>query len=185
MLKKLKYDFYQIGEKVEKVIVAIHGWKGDSLSMKPIIKSLKISNVACYFPEAPYKVLNDVGWSWSYQISGGEWEVDEPTQILQMFFNELFKKYSSEKIYVVGFSQGGLICFDFILLLEKPLGGVFPICGFLRDPKVDKVRLHPNQKKTPILIGHGKSDDKVPVSASKNAYSLLNDLYRTVLTFSK
>ena len=50
---------------------------------------------------------------------------------------------------------------------------LFPICGFLRQPKIDKKRFHPCQKNTPILIGHGKDDDKVPVKASKNAYGYL------------
>ena len=53
------------------------------------------------------------------------------------------------------------------------MGGVFPIAGFLRQPKMDIERFHPCQKNTPILIGHGKDDDKVPVKASENAYRLL------------
>jgi predicted esterase len=43
----------------------------------------------------------------------------------------------------------------------------------LRQPKVEIERFHPSQKDTPILIGHGKDDDKVPVKASENAYRLL------------
>ena len=86
---------------------------------------------------------------------------------------QLFKSYTSKNVYVLGFSQGGLVCLDFVLFLDQPLGGVFPIAGFLRQPKMDIERFHPCQKNTPILIGHGKDDDKVPVKASKNAYGLL------------
>ena len=57
--------------------------------------------------------------------------------------------------------------------MNQSLGGVFPICGFLRQPKIDIERFHPCQKNTPILIGHGKDDDKVPVSASENIYQQL------------
>jgi len=173
MAEKLQYDYYQTGNSLDKAIVAIHGWQGDRNSMRPLIKSMKIQNAGWYLLEAPYRVAEGVGRSWSYEISDGNWEIDEPKRLLNNFFSELFNKYTSKNVYVLGFSQGGLVCFDFILYLDQPLGGVFPICGFLRQPKMDIERFHPCQKNTPILIGHGKDDDKVPVKASKNAYGYL------------
>ena len=173
MTTKLQYDFHQTGNAVDKTIVAIHGWQGDRNSMRPLIKSMKIQNAGWYLLEAPYPVNEGDGWSWSYEISDGNWEIDEPKRLLNNFFSELFKKYTSKNVYVLGFSQGGLVCLDFVLFLDQPLGGVFPIAGFLRQPKMDIERLHPCQKNTPILIGHGKDDDKVPVKASENAYRLL------------
>ena len=175
MAEKLQYDFHQTGNSLDKVIVAIHGWQGDRNSMRPLIKSMKIQNAGWYLLEAPYPVKEGDGWSWSYEISDGNWEIDEPKRLLDNFFSGLFKKYTSKNVYVLGFSQGGLVCLDFVLFLDQPLGGVFPIAGFLRQPKVDIERFHPCQKHTPILIGHGKDDDKVPVAASENAYRLLKD----------
>ena len=173
MTTKLQYDFHQTGNSVDKVIVAIHGWQGDRNSMRPLMRSMRIQNAEWYLLEAPYRVTEGEGWSWSYEISDGNWEIDEPKRLLNIFFSELFKKYTSKKVYVLGFSQGGLVCLDFVLFLDQPLGGVFPIAGFLRQPKMDIERFHPCQKNTPILIGHGKDDDKVPVKASENAYRLL------------
>ena len=173
MATKLQYDFHKTDSSVDKVIVAIHGWQGDRDSMRPLIKSMKIPNAEWYLLEAPYPVKEGKGWSWSYEISDGKWEIDEPKKLLNHFFSKLFEEYTSENIYVIGFSQGGLVCLDFVLFLDQPLGGVFPICGFLRQPTIEIERFHPSQKNTPILIGHGKDDDKVPVKASKNAYRLL------------
>ena len=173
MTTQLQYDFHQTGNSVDKAIVAIHGWQGDRNSMRPLIKSMKIKNAGWYLLEAPYRVTEGDGWSWSYEISDGNWEIDESKRLLNNFFSALFKKYTSKNVYVLGFSQGGLVCLDFVLYLDQSLGGVFPICGFLRQPKVEIDRFHPSQKNTPILIGHGKDDDKVPVKASENAYSLL------------
>ena len=173
MAEKLQYDFHQTGNSLDKAIVAIHGWQGDRNSMRPLIKSMKIHNAGWYLLEAPYRVAEGDGWSWSYEISDGNWEIDEPKRLLNNFFSELFKKYTSKNVYVLGVSEGGLVCLDFVLFLDQPLGGVFPIAGFLRQPKMDIERFHPCQKNTPILIGHGKDDDKVPVKASENAYRLL------------
>ena len=173
MVKKLQYDFHQTGNYLDKAIVAIHGWQGDCNSMYPLIKSTNIKNVGWYLLEAPFPVKNGEGFSWSYEKSNGQWEIDEPRRLLNDFFGELFKIYDSRKIFVMGFSQGGLVCFDFVLFLHEPLGGVFPIAGFLRQPEYNGKRFHSSQKNTPILIGHGTEDDRVPVESSQNAFKKL------------
>ena len=129
----LKEKFFKKGVETKKIIVAIHGWQGDYNSMVPISNLIKIPDVAWHIPQAPYKVKDGCGYSWSYQYSNGDWEVEEPKKILNQYFIELFSKYDSKNIYVIGFSQGAMICFDFVLFLKNTLGGVFPICGFLRN----------------------------------------------------
>ena len=170
---KLQYDLHEIGDASQKAIVAIHGWQGDCNSMYSLIKSMNIKNVGWYLLEAPFPVKNGEGFSWSYEKSNGQWEIDEPRRLLNVFFDELFKIYDSRKIFVMGFSQGGLVCFDFVLFLHKPFGGVFPIAGFLRQPEYNGERFHSSQKNTPILIGHGTEDDRVPVESSQNAFKKL------------
>ena len=170
---KLQYDLHEIGDASQKAIVAIHGWQGDCNSMYPLIKSMNIKNVGWYLLEAPFPVKNGEGFSWSYEKSNGQWEIDEPRRLLNVFFGELFKIYDSRKIFVMGFSQGGLVCFDFVLFLHEPLGGVFPIAGFLRQPEYNGERFHSSQKNTPILIGHGREDERVPVESSQNAFNKL------------
>ena len=174
MIEKLKYDLVETNNSSEKAVVAIHGWQGNCNNMYPIMQSMKIQNSCWYFPQAPYPVgENNKAWSWSYEISEGVWEIEEPKRLLGDFFSELFTKFTSKNVYVMGFSQGGLVCLDFVLFLNKSLGGVFSIAGFLRQPKAKIERFHPSQQKTPILISHGRNDDQVPARASENAYQLL------------
>ena len=174
MIEKLKCDIVKSDKYSEKAVVAIHGWQGNSKSMYPIMKSMNIQNSWWYFPQAPYPVgKNGDAWSWSYEISEGVWEIEEPKRLLEDFFSKLFTKFTSKNVYVMGFSQGGLVCLDFVLFFNKSLGGVFSIAGFLRQPKAIIERFHPSQKKTPILISHGRNDDQVPARASENAYQLL------------
>ena len=80
----------------------------------------------------------------------------------------------SKNVFFVGFSQGGLMCYEYVLHKSEPWGGVFPIAGFMTDPTdKDKIRFHPNQQKTTILIGHGTEDDVVKLESSELAYSHL------------
>ena len=175
MNTQLKYDLYKSGNYSQKALVLIHGWQGSKESMLPFIKLLKIDDISYYLLEAPFKVKAGKGYSWSYEKSDGLWEIEKPKKLLLDFFTELFKIFSSRDIYVLGFSQGGLVCFDFVLFLEKELAGVFPISGFFRDPKNMGDRFHISQKKTPIIIGHGKLDTVVSPKSSEIAYKQLLD----------
>ena len=136
---------------------------------------MQLNDIQWFFPEGPYSVDNsNPGRSWSYEKSPGIWERDEPVKLLNQFFNEIvFDQYDSENVYVIGFSQGAIICYEFIMKMDIPLGGIFPISGFILSPKEKKLTLHPAQRNTRILIGHGKQDEIVPVSASEKAYELL------------
>tara|TARA_X000000368_G_scaffold345408_1_gene284514 strand:- start:195 stop:821 length:627 start_codon:yes stop_codon:yes gene_type:complete len=173
MKTQLKYNLYKLGNYSQKALVLIHGWQGSMDSMLPLIKSMKIDDISYYLLEAPFKVLDGKGYSWSYEKSNGLWEIEKPKKLLLEFFTELFKVFNSKDVYVLGFSQGGLVCLDFVLFLEKQLAGVYPISGFFRDPKSLVDRLHISQKKTPILIGHGILDTVVPPESSKIAYKQL------------
>ena len=174
MLNKLKYDFELVGDFPNKILVAIHGWQGNCNTMKPLLRSLNMDNIGWYFLEAPYPVNGALDkFSWSYEIEEGIWEENEPRLLLTNFFDYLFNKHVSTDIFVMGFSQGGLICLDFILHLSQPLGGIFSIAGFSRYPKKEMSRFHKGQKNTPILLAHGKDDEQVPVSASMNIHGQL------------
>ena len=43
----------------------------------------------------------------------------------------------------------------------------------LRDPESDRKRCHTNQLSTPVVICHGKADDRVPADYSRKAFELL------------
>ena len=83
----------------------------------------------------------------------------------------MFNNYNSKDVFVIGFSLGALICYEFICNMEEPLGGIFPISGFSRK----SIKLNKNQKETPILIGHGLEDQVVIPEKSIEAYQLLKD----------
>ena len=175
-MKKIEFETYVMGKSPKRAIVGIHGWKGNRFSFKQVAISLRIPNTEWFFPEAPYLVEgNENERSWSYEIEPGIWERTEPKILLDNFLSShVLTKYDSKNVFFVGFSQGGLMCYEYVLHTPHPWGGVFPIAGFITDPtNKEKLRFHPNQKKTPILIGHGIEDDVVKLESSQLAYSHL------------
>ena len=181
MSSKLDFSIESKWDKQDKAFIMIHGWKGNKDSFKSIASFLKLNETTWFFPEAPFDFEGDQSKkTWTYQKDNGEWEVEKPKALLDDFFKTVvFEKFKPEKVYVMGFSQGATVCYEFVLGLNHKFAGIFPIAGFLRDPD-HEIEIHPNQLKTPILIGHGRQDDVVPFEASKIAFKKFSKLCRNV-----
>tara|TARA_S200000501_G_C20870102_1_gene763833 strand:+ start:1159 stop:1749 length:591 start_codon:yes stop_codon:yes gene_type:complete len=154
-------------------IVGIHGWKGNRESFRLIADLFKLENAEWIIPQAPYKVKENQ-YTWAKEIEEGRYEVRDSIQYLNHFFNdEVLKKYDPTDVHVIGFSQGAATCYEFVLKMPFQFAGVYPIAGFLRDFKSGRPILHEKQRKTPIFIGHGISDEIVPVESSKTIFEML------------
>ena len=175
-MDELEYLEDNYNEDYHKAIVFIHGWKGNKDSFTTLSSILKIKNTKWFFPQAPYK-LNDEKetYSWAFQNSDGTYEIKQTVELFNKFLKEnILNTINSKNVFFIGFSQGATVCYDFILQLEHPWGGVFPVAGFKRDQK-RIFTVHPNQIKTPIIIGHGIKDEVIPIKSSENIYEELKN----------
>ena len=171
----MSLEFLELGsDRCEKVVVFIHGWKGNKDSFKTLSSIIKVPNVKWFFPQAPYKMSKSKEeYSWSFQKPDGTYDVKKTIDSFKLFLTQkILSLVDSKKVFFVGFSQGATICYELILQLEYPWGGVFPVAGFKRDQK-SFFTIHDNQKHTPIIIGHGLKDDVIPIKSSETIYSEL------------
>jgi len=168
--KELDYTSL-LTEQSDKVIVAFHGWQGNKDSFLPLAKNSLFKDYNSFLLEGPYMVGNDPKRrTWSYEIEPDVFEYEEPKGLIYNFFRKkIFNNYQSKNVYVIGFSLGALVCYEFICTMEEPLGAIFPISGFSRN----NIDLNKNQKNTPIIIGHGSDDEIVLPEKSMEAYQLL------------
>ncbi len=175
-MDKLKYLDINNTPESDKVIVFIHGWQGNKNSFRSLSSIIKLKNTRWVFPQAPYRTNQGVEtYSWAFQNLDGTYEIKQTVELFKIFLKEhILNATSSKNVFFIGFSQGATVCYDFILQLEYTWGGVFPVAGFKREQK--KVfTAHPNQVKTPIVIGHGIKDDVVPIECSENIYKELKE----------
>ena len=172
MKKNKELDFTSIiNGKSNKAIIAFHGWQGNKDSFLPLAKNSLFKDYDWFLLEGPYMVGNDPKRrTWSYEIEPNVFEYKEPKELIYNFFkNKVFNNYNSKDVYVIGFSLGALVCYEFICTMEEPLGGIFPISGFSRK----QIKLNENQKNTSIIIGHGLQDEVVIPEKSIEAYEIL------------
>ena len=177
MIKDQKLDYSVLGNLncAQVCLVFIHGWGGNKESFRRVAKSFNIKKSVWFLPQGPYLLDKKNSYSWTHEISPGKYEREEPVRMLLDFFDQqIFSKFDSRDVYVFGFSQGGLVCYEMVRVLNKTLGGVFPIGGFMSGTKKNIKRISPHQKKTSIIIGHGNSDEVISVDESRLAYKLLS-----------
>lgn len=81
----------------------------------------------------------------------------------------------SEKIFVAGYSQGGLLTLATALTSPHKIGGFISLCGLL--PRWDKLLTKPSEinKRTPCLIINNIKDPWVPFWTGKKSYDLLKE----------
>ena len=139
MITTQKLDFNILGDinSARLCLVFIHGWKGNKNSFKSVAQSFNIRDSVWVLPQAPYLIKGERdNYSWTYEISPGKFERKKPVKMLLDFFDSaVFSRFNSTDVYLFGFSQGGLVCYEMIRMLDKSLGGVFPIGGFMAGTK--------------------------------------------------
>ena len=122
MLKDKKLDYRVVGNiKSSRIcLVFIHGWGGDKNSFVKVVDSFNVESSVWFMPQGPYKIDKKNSYSWTYEISPGKFERDEPIKMLLEFFDsQIFSKFNSKDVFLFGFSQGGLVCYEMIKLSMK------------------------------------------------------------------
>ena len=175
-LDKLEFNILGDLSTAKKCLVFVHGWKGNKESFVGMAQSFGIKDAVWMLPQAPYPVEGESdSFSWSFEYSPGRYERKKPMELLLNFFkSEVFSRFDSRDVYLLGFSQGGLVCFEMLRVIDMAFGGVFPIGGFIADQNKDIKRINDAQVNTPVLIGHGESDEIISIEESRLAYNLLS-----------
>ena len=165
--------------KANKALICLHGWGANQHDLIPLAQSLKLPNLHCFFPNAPFDVPGTGG-------KGKGWFSFPPTDKSQEERREsmeklktLLKKVSEQgfnysSIIIMGFSQGAAMALDLMLNIEHRVGAVIALSGFLmKEGDVQSQSKSPI--KTPVFAAHGLYDPILPFEQSKRSLQALKD----------
>ena len=179
----VSFDLYTkkiIKDKESKyAIIAIHGFNGDENSFDPVVELINFNQASWYLPRAPYvsKWKNKEGNSWFFGNDEIGWEYKKTFSGMQNLINRIMQDgFSTEKIFLMGFSQGACLALEFGLRLPFEVGGLIPIAGFIKFKDLLIKEASIESKQSPILLMHGSKDDVIPISASETTYQILSDM---------
>jgi len=174
-------------KKAAASVIWLHGLGADGYDFMPVIKQMdlpEIHSVRFVLPNAPMQpvTLNNgmTMPSW-YDIYGIGKQFDEDDSgirkseaaVRQLIQAELDLGVAHNRIFLVGFSQGGALALHTGLRLEQPLAGLIALSTYL--PLRDRIEVELNhvQKRTPICIMHGRQDEVVPIEFAELSFEIL------------
>lgn len=163
-------------------VIWLHGLGADGHDFEPIPPLLGLPKVRFVLPHAEHRpvTINNrfVMRAWydilSLDFTGvRESEADiraSQAQIEALIRRENQRGVPSERIVLVGFSQGGAMALHVGLRWPEPLAGIVVLSAYLvMGDRLAQERA-PANANTPMLVCHGTRDPVVPVWLGKAAY---------------
>jgi len=176
-------------ENPQKLIFMLHGYGDSAENFIHVANSLDhLDFRANYFAlNAPSIIPNySLGRQWFDLYPNGIYIVDagikeikiiqseilRVNQMLKNTINKTIDKYklSYKDCFLLGFSQGGIMTFEFGNYSSNSLGGLAILSGRIMT---EDIVTNKSLIKTPIFITHGDSDDVLPIKVYEQACNFL------------
>lgn len=172
-------------ERHTATIVWLHGLGASGYDFEPIVPMLDLPQVRFVFPHAPERPVTVNGGlempAW-YDITSLDFDDDRASDgdvaasardIEALVRKEIDAGIPSERVFVVGFSQGAAMALHVALRFEQSLAGVVCLSGYLLQRRETAAQIHEANRAIPILCCHGTDDDLVPCDLGKETYDFL------------
>lgn len=186
----LKFETVEPITAATATVIWLHGLGADGNDFVPIVPHLKLPDdlaVRFIFPHAPIRPVTCNGgyemraWYDILQLTEIRQINELHLQESQAAINELIasenkKGIPSERIVLIGFSQGGAVAYHTALHHSQPLAGLIALSTYLGISHGLEHSVHPENKRIPIYIGQGLNDTVVTPKAAKLAYNTLGNL---------
>ncbi|HEY5928726.1 MAG TPA: carboxylesterase, partial [Burkholderiales bacterium] len=170
-------------------VIWMHGLGADGSDFVPIVRELKLPplGIRFIFPHAPMRPVTINGGfvmrAW-YDIvvqdlvrQEDERGIRDSQELVgQLIEKEIGRGIPTNRIVLAGFSQGGVITLQAGLRYSKRLAGLLALSCYLPlAATLEKERSAANQD-VPLFIGHGTTDDIVPLKRGTDARDALAKL---------
>ena len=164
----------------------MHGLGASNRDFEDVVPLLQAPNVRFLFPSAPTRAVTINGGmkmpAWYDILSLGdpprredEVGVREAQELISTIIeDEIARGVPSERIVLMGFSQGGAMALHVGTRFEQALAGVGVLSGYLILPAHFAAERHAANQQTPILFCHGINDPTVPLQLGRRAYDTVN-----------
>jgi len=166
--------------KPSHTVIWLHGLGADGNDFVPVVKELKLPplGIRFVFPHAPMRPVTINGGfvmrAW-YDIAYQELAFKEDERglresqklIEELIVRENTRGIPSSRIVLAGFSQGGVLALQTGLRQSKPLAGLMALSSYLPMSPMIEVERNAASNSVPIFMGHGITDNIVPLALGK------------------
>ena len=166
--------------KPSHAVIWLHGLGADGNDFVPVVKELKLPplGIRFVFPHAPMRPVTINGGfvmrAW-YDIAYQELAFKEDERglresqklIEELIVRENTRGIPSSRIVLAGFSQGGVLALQTGLRQSKPPAGLMALSSYLPMSPMIEVERNAASNSVPIFMGHGITDNIVPLALGR------------------
>ena len=171
-------------------IIWLHGLGANGDDFADIVPDLELAHlpIRFIFPHAPTLPITMNGgyimpaWYDIVALEKANRVVDNLgiahsiAKIEALIQQEIKQGVLSENIFLVGFSQGGVIALLTGLTGDYKIGGILALSTYLPAWDIWQAKLRPEIEKLPIMVMHGTQDTVVPFSAAQQIIECLGGI---------
>lgn len=161
------------------VVILLHGYGSNEQDLFGL-QHLFPANYIILSARAPFSAGSE-GYQWferqivNGKFSGRKEDIYQSRERILKFVAEVVKKYKADaaNVYLVGFSQGAMMCYETGLTAPGVVKGIGVLSGRLSEPLRASLKPVANRKTLKIFIAHGTADSRIPYSEGKTANEFL------------
>jgi len=166
------------------VVFILHGLGTTADDLSPLVTDLDLPQCRFVLPDAPLLLPGypQGAYAWydfqTNEPQGFQTSREHLFKLMDRFANDpnLRPKAGEEKktapVYLMGFSQGGVLSLEAGLLWKGGVRGICSMSGYMPN-EWDVLQKAEAPFETPILLVHGTEDSVVPVAGSEKAMEAL------------
>lgn len=184
----LRAECLEPTQPADACVIWLHGLGANGHDFVPVVPHLKLPdelNVRFLFPHAPQIPVTCNGGmrmpAWYDILALTEIREINTTQLYQsvadlrtLIDTQIQAGIATERIVLVGFSQGGAVAYHAALTHPQPLAGLIALSTYLPNPELIG-EPHPAQHQLPVCVAHGQLDAMVTERAARLAVSWLGE----------
>lgn len=149
-------------DEAKSAIIMTHGRGDDSSKMQELVKSLSIADdTTIIYPIATNNTWYPKGFMEDWK-ENQPW-LDSALENLGTIIKRLNEKdISNDKIFLLGFSQGGCLTLEYVTRNAQKYAGIVILSGGLIGPHIEKSNYSGDFEGTEIFIGCSDIDHHIP-----------------------
>lgn len=159
------------------MIILMHGYGSNEEDLFELAKELP-KNYIVISVQAPIAVGNH-SFQWFHNNDARtDADLAQSRKKMTAFITAATAKYHADakQVYLSGFSQGAMMCYEVGLTAPQLLKGIAPLSGKIFESLKPQIKKSAALSKLRIFIGHGDADNRVPYSLAEEAKDYLTQL---------